>query len=96
MTPLAHIAALLRLPSVGAVVHMTAKKAKTVQAKDIPAFTVSHRWKIQSPPCLVNSSTANRLLGSAGLIEKQAPTAPPVSLMKLQVEFSLVPSGDSF
>lgn len=44
-TSLVQMTALFRVPSVGGVVHMTAN-SRTVQAKDIPAFTVSLRRKV--------------------------------------------------
>lgn len=61
------------------------RERQAVQAEDIPAFAVSPRWKIQAPPRLISSSSANRPLCSAGLVETLTPaaTAPPVSLMKL-------------
>lgn len=60
-TPLTHMTALLGLPSVGGCCPNDCRERQAVQAEDIPAFPVSPRWKIQSPPCLINSSTANRL-----------------------------------
>ena len=81
---------LFRAPSLGGVVHMTAN-GRTVNAKDIPAFTVSPGRKVNFTPCLINFYTSKRLLGSGGFIETKTPatTVPPVTLMKLQLKSPL-------
>lgn len=80
---LAHMAARLGLPIVNTVWRWTG------QTSDASAFTVSPDGRKSHLSTSAVLYTAKRLHSSAGVTQTQTPTAPSVSLMKLQVKYTL-------
>lgn len=93
-TPLAHMTALLRLPSVGAVVHMTAERDRLFRLRTFqPSLSAPDgRYSLRPASSILPLPIDCPALQASWREQTPAAKASLVSLMKPQVEYSLFPS----